>query len=407
MAIVQNFWLKGAKKRLAGSVIYKAGGQTIQRELASEVSNPRTRAQMMQRVRWANCVAFYRANASWMKYAFETKKQNQSEYNKFMSLNVANNRIYLTKQAAASGACVVDSFIMTQGSLPSISYNLSGGYIRTNIYLDTTIDLNTYSTIAELSQAILNVNPGVQEGDQISIIRYTQMVNEATSFPYVIVRKYELVLSLSNNDLWKNFWPSDIISFVEAGQDKYIALTTTGNSGGLLMVLSRTVSGKTYVSTQQILPIDNDATIAAWSSANALNRAINSYGDNTEAFLSSDSANYAENEPIELVPLAATWAGEDYAAGDYIGALFPKDGTTIAIKFNQNFVGNISHIYIDTTQASSGTIEQSSPTVSGQTVQWTISKGSIGADAIIRGIRILTDEETYEIGFAVSGGGLD
>ena len=407
MAIVQNFWLKGAKKRLAGSVIYKAGGQTIQRELASEVSNPRTRAQMMQRVRWANCVAFYRANASWMKYAFETKKQNQSEYNKFMSLNVANNRIYLTKQAAASGACVVDSFIMTQGSLPSISYNLSGGYIRTNIYLDPTIDLNTYSTIAELSQAILNVNPGVQEGDQISIIRYTQMVNEATSFPYVIVRKYELVLSLSNNDLWKNFWPSDIISFVEAGQDKYIALTTTGNSGGLLMVLSRTVSGKTYVSTQQILPIDNDATIAAWSSANALNRAINSYGDNTEAFLSSDSANYAENEPIELVPLAATWAGEDYAAGDYIGALFPKDGTTIAIKFNQNFVGNISHIYIDTTQASSGTIEQSSPTVSGQTVQWTISKGSIGADAIIRGIRILTDEETYEIGFAVSGGGLD
>ena len=407
MAIVQNFWLKGAKKRLAGSVIYKAGGQTIQRELASEVSNPRTRAQMMQRVRWANCVAFYRANASWMKYAFETKKQNQSEYNKFMSLNVANNRIYLTKQAAASGACVVDSFIMTQGSLPSISYNLSGGYIRTNIYLDTTIDLNTYSTIAELSQAILNVNPGVQEGDQISIIRYTQMVNEATSFPYVIVRKYELVLSLSNNDLWKNFWPSDIISFVEAGQDKYIALTTTGNSGGLLMVLSRTVSGKTYVSTQQILPIDNDATIAAWSSANALNRAINSYGDNTEAFLSSDSANYAENEPIELVPLAATWAGEDYAAGDYIGALFPKDGTTIAIKFNQNFVGNISHIYIDTTQASSGTIEQSSPTVSGQTVQWTISKDSIGADAIIRGIRILTDEETYEIGFAVSGGGLD
>lgn len=407
MAIVQNFWLKGAKKRLGGAVIYKAGGQTIQRELASEVSNPRTRAQMMQRVRWANCVAFYRANASWMKYAFETKKQNQSEYNKFMSLNVANNRIYLTKQAAASGACVVDSFIMTQGSLPSISYNLSGGYIRTNIYLDPTVDVNTYSTIAELSRAILNVNPGVQEGDQISIIRYTQMVNEATSFPYVIVRKYELVLSLSNNDLWKNFWPSDIISFVEAGQDKYIALTTTGNSGGLLMVLSRTVSGKTYVSTQQILPIDNDATIAAWSSANALNRAINSYGDNTEAFLSSDSANYAENEPIELVPLAATWAGEDYAAGDYIGALFPKDGTGIAIKFNQNFVGNISHIYIDTTQANSGTIEQSSPTVSGQTVQWTISKGSIGADAIIRGIRILTDEETYEIGFATSSGSLE
>lgn len=407
MAIVKNFWLKGASKRLAGAVIYKAGGQTIARELANEVSNPRTRSQMEQRVRWANCVAFYRANASWMRYAYESKKANQSEYNKFMSLNVANNRIYLTKQAAASGACVVDEFIMTQGSLPSISYNDTGVVIVTNIYLDDNIELDLTSTVADLSRAILNVNPGVQEGDQLSIIRYTQMVNEMTGFPYIIVRKYEIVMDRQNLQPWTNYWPGDIVGFGSSGNKSFIVINKTGNSGGLLMVLSRTVGGKTYVSTQSILTVNNASTIEAWSSDSALNRAINSYGESEEAFLSSVEAQYAENEPIQIVPLSMSVGGVNYSPGEYIGTLAEQDGKAVVVKFNQLLNEEIEHIYVDTTQASQGTIEQSSATISGQNVAWTMSKGNIGNTAVIRAIRIITDNDTYRLDFATQPQGLE
>ena len=103
MAIVQTMWMTGTKKKLGGTVLYQAMGQTRQRELAAEISNPRTTQQMTQRVKWSNLVNLYRANRSWMKYAFETKKTNQSEYNKFMSLNVAASAIYLPKNVAAAG----------------------------------------------------------------------------------------------------------------------------------------------------------------------------------------------------------------------------------------------------------------------------------------------------------------
>lgn len=410
MAIVSNFWLKGAKKRLAGAVIYKAGGQTIQRALAESVSNPRTRSQMTQRVKWANMVNFYKANKGWMRYAYESKKASQSEYNKLMSLNVTNNRIYLTKQAAASGACVVDEFIMTQGSLPSITYNAGQDAILTNIFLPADFDLTDGTTVAELARAIVSANAGVQEGDQLSIIRYTQMVNEQTGYPYVIVRKYEILMDYNNHQPYGNYWPNDFVVSDEVDGRYVIAIVNTGNAGGLLMVLSRTISGKTYVSTQSILPVNNSATINAWSSDSALNRAINSYGESDDAFLSSDSADYAENEPIELVPLALSVEGYDYAPNDYLGLLAPKDGTRCVVTFNGNLRGAITHVYVDTTQASSGTIEQPNPSFSGNKVTWTMAKGSIGNTAVIRAIRIMTADDSYEMVFDTvdpGGGGLE
>lgn len=412
MAIVKNFWLKGAKKRLAGAVIYKAGGQTIARELANEVSNPRTRSQMEQRVRWANCVAFYRANASWMKYAYETKKANQSEYNKFMSLNVANNRIYLTKQAAASGACVVDSYVMTQGSLPSITYQFGQAGIDTNLYVTTNSLLTPADTVAQWSAQILANNPGVQEGDQLSIIRYTQMANEATGFPYVIVRKYEVLMSLTSNQPMANYWPADLFSVATANNKSFIRITNTGNSGGLLMVLSRTTSGRTLVSTQSILPVNNSATINAWSSASALNRAINSYGDSEEAFLSSDSAQYAENEPISIVPLSVMFNGETFAAGSFVGSVRSIANKDITIRFNQDVTGaeGEATVYI---QNETGPVTGANLTFSGQTATGTV--GNIGAEIDDRTFitKIAIDsslgqmEITFSTDYTPGGGGLE
>lgn len=413
MAIVKNFWLKGSKKRLAGAVMYKAGGQTIARELASEVSNPRTRSQMEQRVRWANCVAFYRANASWMKYAYESKKANQSEYNKFMSLNVANNRIYLTKQAAASGACVVDEFVMTMGSLPSITYQLGQAIISTNIYVNSDSALTPASTVAEWSAQILANNPGVQEGDQISIVRYTQMVNEATGFPYVIVRKYEVIIALNNPQPMSNYWPADFFSVGSADSKKFVAITNTGNSGGLLMVLSRTVGGRTLVSTQSILPVNNAATINSWSSASALNRAINSYGESDEAFLSSLNANYVEAEPISIVPLSFNIENNTWVPGEYIGQISRIAGKTITIAFNQD-VSDLQGEVAITVQGSGEFVIGGNLTFSRQTAVAELAQLPAGFDGTKRVTSIVVDCSAgqFTTNFSTSqpdmgGGGLE
>lgn len=290
MAIVKNFWLKNQTKKLAGAVIYQAMGQTRSRELAAEVSNPRTVDQMTQRVKWANLVNFYRANKSWMKFAFETKPTNRTDYNQFMSMNVSNSRIYLPKQIANQGGCVVDSYLMTQGSLASIEILPMSNDWQTNIYTPGLVAGVTTYTVAEVSRAILSANPAMREGDQLSFIRLTQQTNSTSGVPYVVVRKYEVLVNTSDLRQFFDFMPQEIIDFGGASGSEAIIIKNTNNAGGFLMCLSRTVGGKTYVSTQNVIVANNTALIDAYSSNNALQAAIDSYGESTEPFLTSTTA---------------------------------------------------------------------------------------------------------------------
>ncbi len=308
MAIVKNFWLKNQTKKLAGAVIYQAMGQTRSRELAAEVSNPRTIDQMSQRVKWANLVNFYRANKSWMKFAFETKPTNRTDYNQFMSLNVANSRIYLAKGIANQGGCVVDSYVMTQGSLASIECVKQGNNWETNLFLTEGLEIVSTTTIAEVSQALIQSNPALREGDQLSFIRLTQQTNANTGVPFVVVRKYEVILNSSDLRFWGDFMPLDYITESDPVDNNRILVNNSGNAGGFLLILSRTTGGKTYVSTQSVIVANNEATIEAYSSQNALQAAIDSYGESTEPFLTSTTANQDSQAPVQ--PSIVSIAGD-------------------------------------------------------------------------------------------------
>lgn len=298
MAIVQNFWLKGAKKRLAGAVIYEAMGQTRARQLASSVTNPRTEAQMNQRIRWANAVSFYRANATWMKYAFETKKTNQSEYNKFMSLNVTTSPIALTKSAAAGGACVVAPYVITQGSLPSIEWQDAGTSLKSNIFLGSGKTFEQYTTVGEFASDLILFNAGLREGDQLSLIRFSQLTNASTGYPYIIVRKYEVLLKSDSTEPLTNYLPADYLLAPGASENNAIYVNKEDRQGGFAMILSRTLGGKTYVSTQSVVIVNNETLIQQYSSSAAIAAAIESYGESQDAFLSTVSASPATVLPI-------------------------------------------------------------------------------------------------------------
>lgn len=335
MAIVKNFWLKNQTKKLAGAVIYQAMGQTRSRELAAEVSNPRTVDQMSQRVKWANLVNFYRANKSWMKFAFETKPTNRTDYNQFMSLNVSSSRIYLPKGIANQGGCVVDSYVMTQGSLPSIEVTEGSDEWETNLYLPAYFELTSTSTVAEVSRALLQSNPALREGDQISFIRFTQQTNSNTGVPFVVVRKYEVILNSSDLRFFYQFMPEDyIISSVSSLQGT-ITVNNSGNAGGFILILSRTTGGKTYVSTQSVVVANNDALIQAYSSSNALQTAIDSYGESTEPFLTSTTAEQDSQAPVQASVLSVDGDLGPAVPGSVFGPVTLTEGMELHVHLSQ------------------------------------------------------------------------
>lgn len=297
MAISKNLYTRGMSQRLGGAVFYQNNGQTVVRELAPSVKNPRTTAQMIQRARLANLVSMYRVNLEWMKRgAFETKKPTQSDYNKFVSVNSAAQPLYFTKSMVAGGASVIDSYMITQGSYPSVTTTLSGDgqNIVSNLYLDPTVITGTVAvattTVAELTEALLPQNDIIKEGDQLSLILNYQRMS-SSSVPFVIAQSFELILSTSDTRTLAAVGFPEVFVSVQQGANKALAIAVNNDQMGAAIILSRTVGGRIMVSTQELVLSGQQKTVVSqYRTQSALDAYLHSYGEGSNDFLDSKTS---------------------------------------------------------------------------------------------------------------------
>ena len=346
MAVLQNMWLRGAKKKLGGTVLYTQGGRTLQRELAPEVKNPKTPAQMGQRVKWANLVAFYRANAGWMPKAFENKKATQSDYNKFMSLNASRSRIYLTKDQARQGACVVDSYQVSDGSLQPVDIFPTAQDWVTNLYLTGLDKLDETTSVAAFSTALLSSNAGLRSGDQLSFIRVTQLFNNSTGIPYIQVRAYELIINEQGTGLVKDYWPIELIALGEEQGTPALMVKNNNKQGGFAIIVSRTQGGRVLVSPSQITQVNMTAVINQYSSNSALTAAIDSYGSGDEVFLDSKGANAIGQQPttLSITGLSSNTGKVTAVPGGELDLENSDFEAGFKVSFNQDIPGDVEQV---------------------------------------------------------------
>ena len=332
MAKYKNMWLHGASQQIGGAVIYNLKGQTVARSLASSVSNPRTPAQMSQRVKLGNVVAMYKASRGWISKGFPSKPQRFSDYNAFVRANLATSRVALTKQEVAAGAAVVAPYIVSQGSLAPIEANFTGTTAKTNLFCGS-LAIGPSTTVGQLAAALISNNIGVREGMQLSFVQYIQSVSEA-GVPYVVCRAYEIILDPTSNELLSQYFP---IALFGVSDDADSALTVAASDwvGGFALVLSETTSAKTEVSTETIVMTPNNTTYAAHCTDAAIQAAIASYGESTEVFLDSRAAE-GQNTNVAVTGgiLAASFAGDTVAAGGTIEGGDLPSNSEITAYFN-------------------------------------------------------------------------
>lgn len=395
MAVLQNMWLRGAKKKLGGTVLYTQGGRTLQRELAPEVKNPKTPAQMGQRVKWSNLVAFYRANAGWMPKAFENKKPTQSDYNKFMSLNAANSRIYLTKEQARQGACVVDSYRVSDGTLQPVDIFPSEQNWVTNLYLGDLADLDAETSVALLSKNLLQSNAGLRSGDQLSFIRVTQLFNNTTNIPYVQVRAYELVINEQGTGLVGDYWPIELLGISEEQGESALLVKNNNKQGGFAMIVSRTQGGRVLVSPSQITQVNMGAIINQYSSDGALSNAILSYGQGDEVFLDSKGASAIGQQPttLSMTSISSKNGAQTIVPGADIDLTSKDWDDGIVVNFNNNISGDVSEVKVNLGSKSlykgaASSVQGASVTVNGKisTTETIVEGTSLVVEVIVSGI---------------------
>lgn len=323
MAILNSSMFRGARKQAGGWVLYKVGGQTIAREVASQVSNPRTPAQMDNRVRLQNVVSVYRANRAWMKGAFENKKQKESDYNAFVSANLSSSQVAFTKEQAAAGAAVAAPYQITSGSLGSIEQQVTDSVLETNLYLGN-MDITPATTVGEFAAALIANNNNIVQGMQLSLILNIQQVNQATGIPYIITRAYEVLLNPSSTDLLSAYMPGSILSAGAATDSPLTADLSDEGSGAASFILSHTVSATTRVSEQSMLLYGSQAIYNSYTSAVAVAAAVASYGENEINFLDSNSAGEQSDVPVSNGIAFIADSGYIYRAGDKLNTPIPS-----------------------------------------------------------------------------------
>lgn len=277
---------KGLFKKLNGSIgdiTFKNNrGMTVVSEKATDVKDARTSAQQKQRMKWANVIRMYKGISPLINYGFENKEQRVTDYNMFVKINMQHKPVYLTKSEVSGGACVIAPCQITQGTLPAIIVSGTGHRRMTDIVLGSlTIDETT--TVAQFSNAVVQNNADYNYGDQISYFSALQKVNEMTGIPYGLFSASSVVLDKSNNTpLLEQVRNSEGYKNV----DGMLGHDDDEGDCAFCWVHSRKSKGKTMVSTQSL--IENNRLLALYSSQDAYDHAVSTYGGETDVFLSPE-----------------------------------------------------------------------------------------------------------------------
>lgn len=274
------------------------GGRQIAR-VAQNSSNygesaTRTEAQQNRRSKWGNLVNFYKLNKTFFRRAFESKNPNQSDYNKFMSVNLPTARVALTKNDYSLGGCVLDGWRVSEGSLRGITDSYKAGQLKSVIECSFSGAL-TSKTVGELSTDLLAHNSFLLEGDQITYVYWRQFVT-VDRVPRFYSEYFEITLDKSSTITMSSLPNSDLIGAEDGrlfGEMDY--------EGALAaFVLTRQSQGSLQVSTETAI-LNSDIYLRQWTGKEAEKKAIASYGVDNTAMLEPGSPAQPGMKPAPIM----------------------------------------------------------------------------------------------------------
>lgn len=297
MAVTRNNLSMKMKGRVGSYSFYTTtGGRQVAR-IANNSSNygdsaKRTVAMQTRRTKWGNLVTFYRLNRDLMARAFESKDANISDYNRFMQLNIPLSRVSLTKDAFMRGVCILQEYVISDGSLPGfIPVVEEGGQITWNLKSSLDGEFADF-TIGQVSDDLLKNNPTLQKGDQLTFVSWTNAGN-VDSLPRLYRHLCEVTIDPASSISFGTLTSSNIVG-ATAGS---VQILGQGLVHGQVIILSRVVSGQLLVSRSTIA-LSNDTFVQQFSAPDAVKEAIDSYGVDSVKLLEPGSDEQPSVKPI-------------------------------------------------------------------------------------------------------------
>ena len=258
-----------------------------------------TEAQMAQRVSWANVVSAYRAmdQGDDLHPSFENRKRGVTDYNVFTSINAKRTKVFLTAEEVQMGACVLDNWVCSAGSLlPSINATKVGDNFISDIELGS-LEITDATTVARFSRFVRRHNPDRFEyGDEIAFFFAQQKVNPTTNMPYVGVVAGKVTLDAGDEQTLRNVAGELGFSVVESGGKRYLGCQAVEDSMVVWIQSRINSNGSVSITTQQL--VGDNSLLAAYTSPAARAKAVETYRKALRKEFLRPGANKSRNEDL-------------------------------------------------------------------------------------------------------------
>lgn len=257
-----------AKGRVGNLVLYTRKGSQMTRAYQSNVKNPRTSGQMLQRAKFSNAVKFYqKAVQHFFKFAFQDQKQSETAFNAFMRHNVDRACLLRKDEVNDPYFPAFGRWMMSQGSLAA---PMVPKFANENCLFANTGIKGTEKTVADLSSIL--IGQGYHVGDIITFVCISSLV---TSVDFDLSNYYDsgnlvqpqwdirqLIVSLTDQTALKDIpslGPSvGELTAVEGGLQFTFKHPSYSNAAAV--IATRKGSGVTYASNAELVP--NSVTLA-------------------------------------------------------------------------------------------------------------------------------------------------
>ena len=256
----------------------------------------RSERQMEIRTQWVNLGAVYHQFNETLKKAYEDVGK-MSVYNAFVQANINVVRVYITKQERLNGGSVLAPYLITRGSLPSISWSVNGSNVLVTDIALGGLETDANTTVGQFSTAVVQNNPDYKLGDQITFFYGVQTIDTVTAVPRAKITGTKILLDANSQaKLWDVVGNRGFNSVATATGTGYrLGMGQAINSGAAAWVHSREGNDGTLKVSSQFLYVDT-AILNSYMDGSAFDTSVNSYGGINTSAVFLDPKSYDELE---------------------------------------------------------------------------------------------------------------
>ena len=166
-----GFWLNGAKGKVAGTTIYQSNGETVMRVINRSVKNPRTTAQLIQRIITKTVAKQYSAMKEICDHSFEGVTAGAKTMAMFRSVNntIIRERIAAAQQAGKKFDEIFNFIPLKTNKFIPVSVQLSDGSLPSINVIGSTDNGAAKLGNTNSYQGVLDYN-GLERGDQLTFV---------------------------------------------------------------------------------------------------------------------------------------------------------------------------------------------------------------------------------------------